>query len=465
MRQAVKCSAKGFVRAFCVVAAGLLPALPSSRARAQILMGKTGSEGAKTAAPLDPSIPTGASSMVGVRPPALPEMPLCSFALPLCVHRGRGVSEDSVMAWLSELERAYYRQTAVVGLPPPLPDGERGGGPGLDLYLTAPASAARTEVDQWDPVAGRDGASAFCVASASEPAIERAATLCIGEAIALRLDASETPFSRRALATELWLATGTPTSQDAASIDDFQSHPEVATVAREPSRYAEGSALWFEFLNDVKGGRDPASVALATFTLSGGARSAPDLRITNEPDTMDVLRTNFGATPSDFARLLGDFALRRAFVGSRDAQGYFPELRWVSDAGRVRFEWSVPFSSLPRTLAPSRPIQPTGSTYLWVSLDGGSANDALAFVADWEPPVAFKWNLTVVARDGKVVRMVDVPFLERGTHVERTLTDLVGGAGVLIAGTNLGGLGPTYPFDPDFEPFEPHSYTVYLAKQ
>ena len=37
-------------------------------------------------------------------------------------------------------------------------------------------------------------------------------------------------------------------------------------------------------------------------------------------------------------------------------------------------------------------------------------------------------------------------------------------AGVLIVGTNLGGLGPTYPFDPDFAPYEPHGYAVHLAK-
>ncbi len=47
--------------------------------------------------------------------------------------------------------------------------------------------------------------------------------------------------------------------------------------------------------------------------------------------------------------------------------------------------------------------------------------------------------------------------------MERIIGDLTGAAGVLIAGTNLGGLGPSYPFDPDFEPYEPHAYTVYLA--
>jgi hypothetical protein len=375
------------------------------------------------------------------------------------------MEESIAITWLSELERAHYLLTRVVGLPTPLSDDDRGGGPALDTYLTAHGAGVRTEVDAWELAASADRASAYCVASAHEPIVSRAATLCVAEAIALRLEAAETPFSRRALATDLWLAVGDPTVEDVRAVDDFQSHPELATIGRERSRHAEGSALWLEYLNSTRGGGDPASVALAAFILSSGAKSATDLRVNNEPDTMDVLRTTFGAAPSDFARLLGDFAVRRAFVGSRDAHGFFPELRWTSDAGRVRFEWSVPFSSLPRTLAPSRPVEPTGSTYLWVSLDGVPPRGGLAFVADWEPPVAFKWTLTVVAPDGTVLHTIDVPFLERGTHVERTLSDLDGGAGVLISGTNLGGIGPTYPFDPDFEPFEPHSYAVYLSKQ
>lgn len=427
-------------------------------------MGKTGDESTKAPPPLDPLIPTGGAFETGVRPEESGEPAACSFRVPACVHRARGVSELAVITWLSDLERAFDRLTGVLGLPPPLPDDARGGGPALDLYVVPGSSGVRAEIDAWDVPSFRDAASAFCVAGDGERGIERAASLCVAEAIALRLDAAETPFSRRALASELWYATGAPTSADAEALDDYQAHPEAATVARDRSRYAEGSALWLEFLDAEKGGREPASMALATFALSTGPRSAGDFRLTNEPDTMDVLRTNFGGTPTEFARLLGEFATRRAFVGSRDAEDYFPAFRFSSDFGRVRFEWSVPFSSLPRTLAPARPIDPTGTTYLWVSLDGAPPDATLAFGADWEPPVAFKWSLTVVGGNGRVVRTVDVPFLERGTHVERTVTDLDGGAGVLIAGVNMGGLGPTYPFDPDFEPFEPHSYVVYLAK-
>lgn len=461
MRQAVKCSAKSLRQAFLGLVSGL-SVLAVSTARAQLLLGKSGAEGAKAPQELDPGIPTGGFATGGTRPKDS-GAPCCSFHRPVCVH-APGVPEHAVMAWLSALETAEDRLTTVMGLPLPLADDDRGGGPELDLYIGARNEGVRAEVDAWDTPARWDAASAFCVAGAREGSIERAATLCVAEAIALRLDASETPFSRRALATELWHAVGFPTSADAEAIDEFQSHPELTPVARERSRYAEGSALWLEFLNGAKGGREPASIGLAAFVLSSGDRGTADLRFVNEPDTLDVLRNNFGGTPTDFARLVGDFAVRRAFVGARDAEGYFPGEQWTSSFGRVRFEWSIPFSSLPRTLAPLRAIEPLGSTYVWVSFDGATKPGTLLFVADWEPPVSFKWNLTLLSREGRVLRMVDVPFLERGTHVERTLTDLEG-AGVLVSGTNLGGIGPTYPFDPDFEPFEPHGYVVYLGKE
>jgi hypothetical protein len=430
--------------------------------------------------PLDPGIPTGTEERSPPRPAVpseLSEPPACSLRYALCVHRGAGVQEATVLVWLSDLETAYERLVGALRLPPPLPDGDRGGSAALDVYLTADAVDLRVELDARDVGRTTDSASAFCVASVASVASSasvapggdvtalRAATLCLGEAIALRLDAAETPFSRRGLATELWLATGSPTSADARAFDDVQAHPERAVLARERSDLSEGSALLFEYLDATKGRGGPASVALATAALSARRVSPVAFRFTNEPDLADVLRATFGGTPSDVSRFFGDFAVARAFVGARDREGAIPSLLWLGDFGRVRFEWTIESKSLPRQLAPSRPVEPTGATYLWVSLGEDAVGKTLAFQADWEPPVAFRWTLVLVARDGRPVRRIEVPFLERGTHVERVVTDLENAAGLLIAGTNLGGLGPTYPFDPDFEPFEPHGYSVALAMQ
>jgi len=449
----------------CLAAAGLVVGSDLATTEAQILRGITGPPIRRKPAPLSVALPLGAQTEFPPRPPGADAPAACSFRFPLCVHAAKTVSDTEVMTALGALERAYERLVGVLHAPAPLPDDARGGGPSLDLYLLRDASPLRVEADAPDVVVSHDAASAYCVLGASDPAIDRDATLCLGEAIAWGIDASETPFSRRALATYWWLVVGSPTSADVAAYDDYQSAPERSTVAREPSRYAEGSAAFLDYLDRDKGRGDPGALPLATFVLSGRARSPLAERWVNEPDTLDVLRTTFGATSTDFARELCRFAVARAFMGTRDAGGAFPDLAFTGDFGRVRFEWSVPFSSLPRNLAPSRAVFPLGATYLWVSMDSPPAKSTLTLSFDWEPPVAFAWSVVLVGPDGRALRTVDVPFLERGTHVERTVEDLSGAAGVLIVGTNLGGLGPSYPFDPDFEPFEPHAYSVYVAKQ
>lgn len=439
-------------------------ALPAESARGQLLLGEGFAPG-RPVPVLDSRIPTGAEMVTGFRPETSPEPGACSFRAAVCVHRGPGVSGSTTLGWLAQLEIARERLVDVLGLPPPTPDASAGGGPALDLYVVPGESGLEVFPDALDVPRPVDTAPAFCtVGSLREPSA-RDATLCIAEAIAIRLDASETPFSRRALASELWLVVGAPTSEDAARIDDTQAHPERAIVARDRTPYAEGAALFDEFLAIARGRSAPSDVALAMYALSAGPPSANGFRYVNEPDVLDVLRATFGPKPTDFAKFIGDFAVARAFVGNRDSEATFPALDWVGDFGRVRFEWSVPFSSLPRHLAPSRPVEPTGSTYLWVDLDEPHEGASLAFRAEWEPPAAFAWQLVSIDAEGHVQHRVDVPFLERETRVQRTMLDLRNARGVLIAGTNLGGLGPSYPFDPDFEPFEPHAYDVYLVRQ
>lgn len=433
--------------------------------RAQLLLG--GGHGAVERPPpaLDARIPRGAARVNTPRPVWAAGPAACSTRYPVCVHKADKADSLQAIAWLSALEAAYERVVLCLGAPGPLDDAGRGGTPALDMYLEDGEEPLWVGVDGTTPGAAHDTSAAFCVAGDRAEPIGRGATLCLGEAIALRLDAAETPFTRRALATELWLHTGLPTSADVRAIDDTQAEPEHAIVARDRTRFSEGGALLFEYVDFAKGHGVAAEAALATYAMSAGPPSPSALRWTNEPDILDVLRATFGPTPSDVARFFGDFSLARAFIGTRDAASSWPLLGFAGNFGRVRFEWSVPFSSLPRRLMPAHPVEPTGSTYLFVALDGNTSGQTIAFQADWEPPVSFRWTLALVASNGHLVRRIDVPYLERETHVERIVGDLSGSAGLLVAGTNLGGLGPSYPFDPDFEPFEPHGYTVYLARQ
>jgi hypothetical protein len=134
------------------------------------------------------------------------------------------------------------------------------------------------------------------------------------------------------------------------------------------------------------------------------------------------------------------------------------------DFGRVRFEWSVPFGSLPRRLAPTRPLEPTGATYLWVDCADAPAGAELTFVADWELPSIFRWSLIKVDKSGAESGRVDIAGVYGDSHVERSVVGLGGLAGLLIVGVNGGSTDRAHPFDPDEAPYMPHSYTVTLAK-
>jgi hypothetical protein len=95
----------------------------------------------------------------------------------------------------------------------------------LDAYVTAPGTPFAADAEP--PARGLfSSAAAFCRLPLDEPPLLlRSAVLCVGEAIALGLDASEPPFSRRAFATSLWWLSGLPTPLDLEAVDALQRSP------------------------------------------------------------------------------------------------------------------------------------------------------------------------------------------------------------------------------------------------
>ncbi len=396
------------------------------------------------------------------------ERPACSLRRPVCVHRAAAVPESAAATALEALEAAYERLVLALRLPAPAVDGGRGGTDGLDLYLQALASQGSGDpvelgLDPIDPW-GFDRASAFCRSSVrSEADLERAASLCLGEAIVARLDPATTPSLRRAFALHLWLATGSPAGTDLAAIEDAQATPERAVAGRDRGPGTMGAALLLEHLEATHGSGGPGSLATGLFAAAASDTDAGALTWNDEPDALDVLRHTFGARPPEAARLFGNFAVARAFLGSRDDHTHLPRLTSVGDAGRIRFDWLLPLSTLPRRVGASRPIEPTGSVYVWVDLDEVLASKRLGFEAEWEPPVTFQWTMVRLDADGRELSRVAAPFQERSTRVGQLVEDLAGAAAVLIVGTNLGGIGPGELHDPDLAPVEPSGYAIHVT--
>ena len=129
----------------------------------------------------------------------------------------------------------------------------------------------------------------------------------------------------------------------------------------------------------------------------------------------------------------------------------------------MRFDWSIGYGSLPRRVSPERPIEPTGSTYVWVDLRSAPRGARLLLRMEWEAPVVFRWVLVRVRLDGSEASHVLVTSQQRSTSADRNLDDLDGLAGVAIIGINTGDLRLDDPFDPDVAPYEPHGYVLTLA--
>jgi hypothetical protein len=420
----------------------------------------------------DPRLPTGSEFGTSERPDRgdlSSEPPACSARASVCVHRSPGVTGETALAALAAIETAYEKLVFALGLPAPLGDEGRGGSDALDWYLQATDDVSqgyeRVTVAA-DPrrLGGFDRAAGFCRALADPGVLlDRAATLCVGEAIALRLDPGETPFLRRAFATELWWITGAPTSLDFEAIDRVQSRPDLAVAGSELDANAEGSALFLEYLETARSIAGPGALSTALFAAAAQSTPASADRYVNEPDVFDVLMHTLDENQKNVAELLGNFSVARAFGGEREDGEHLPGVAWAGAFGKPSFEWVIAYSSLPRRVKVG-PIEPTGCAMIWVTLDGVKEGASVGLQAEWEPPAEFQWHLVRVGADGAELGRVAVPFRERASEVEGRVVELGGAAALLVIGTHLERVDPAHPFDPDVAPFEPHSATVYLAK-
>jgi hypothetical protein len=365
------------------------------------------------------------------------------------------------MLWA--LETAYRQLVHAMGLPAPLGDWSRGGSDALDLYLDRDApQPLRSDHEEViaDPF---DSAPAFCVARpAHGVAARRIATRCIGEAIAWRLDPAESPSMRRAFAAALWWEIGAPTSDDLDALSQVQSDPERALIEQAASSRSDGDALLFVFLHARRGVGGPGVLPTAMFSASAQTTPAGDWRWHNEPDLFDVLRHSVGPKLGGLAQFLRELAVTRAFLGTGD--GRLPTLAWTGGFAAPRIDWTIAASSLPRNLACSRDVEPTGSVYMRLELDRWDSKATLGLRASWEAHAAFAWTVVRLDAAGRDVGQLDVPFAEGETSAEAQVVRFDDTRTLLFVGTNVGGLGKSGTFDPDLTPLEPSGCELYLAR-
>jgi hypothetical protein len=447
--------------ALVVLALGIVsPRLWAERARPGLLWGG-GTDSPRVAAHVDPLLPTGALVVSQARP-ALARR-FCSLRVPVCVHHAASLPADLGAAYLLALEDAHARLVGALALPRPLADPGLGPTSGLDLYLLP--EGPRELVVASDPRMLSDArTSAHCRVRPSREAHRHHAAVCVAEAILMGLNAAETPYFRRAIAAYLASTIEGPATAALQAIDTLQDNPQLTVVGRELAPESEGGELLLHYLDKRLAAARPGPLPVALLQLARTGTAAGRLEWDNEPDSIDVLRQAFDGSGDSFGDFMLGFAVQRAFVGSRDSGQNAPSLLWLGDAGRVRFDWVLKASSLPRRVAPLRPLEPFGTSYIWLDLDRVSLGSTLAFRADWEAPSSFRWTLVAIDAEGGLLRRYDLPEVRDATSAERTIVDYAAASALLIVGTNLGGVDRAHPFDPDYEPFEAHGFTVYLAE-
>ncbi len=437
------------------LAAGL--AHPPAPARAQSILLGPAPRRMKSSPLYDPALPTGAerAPQLAVDEPGLSRF--CSATRPLCVTWAAGEKTLRVLDALSQLEIAYDHFVLDLDLPAPrYSDDARP----LTWHVES-ASLPLTIRLRPNLSAGFDTASVVCH-SGTEKDMARFAHLCVGEAIAARLDPAETPELRRAYAIYLWWLLGKFTDVDATQMAQVQSSPQAAVFTRDSLAEAPAAALFFDYLDQKFGSNSTAALPTGMLSLSA-QRTPPDTwRYLNQPDVADVLRATFDDNLSVWAHRILDFAFAReqATKGSGD----LAPLATMGDLVQPRIDWVIKASSLPRRVAPALPLQPWGSVYVRIDLDVPTEKLELGIKTEWEAPVAMIWQIAKLDDTGKDIGRIEIAFEQRGNEIERRLVALEGTRSLLIVGMNLGGVDLSHPFDPDHEPFEPHGCTVYVGR-
>lgn len=386
---------------------------------------------------------------------------ICSFEAPICVH-ARSQEGEQALRVLQEAEvahRFFLYQARLSRL-----EGDaQGGSSAVDLYLKdLQGSPLRIGFDLPTHFP-YDRAPIYAILEqkltgcARSTAVHRA--LAIAHLAAIDAGAFGGTFATSAAYLAM-MSTGC-NGEVLAALDTAQAHPEAPILPPSEPDASQASPLLWWWLESTMGQDAPGS--LVTGLWYSGVQSTPldFTRFKNDPDLLAVLRRLALHRKTTLDSLLLDFAVARAFVGERDDGQHWAETAWLGAAGRIRFESSWPYKTLPRRLA-FTPLEPTGSTYVWVDLQGAPPHPRLGFHVRWEHPVTMRWALVRVSKDGEEQSRMVIPYRRGIFEADAILEELEDMAGVIIVGVNNGGISLSEPQRLDEAPYEPHGGTIHI---
>lgn len=375
----------------------------------------------------------------------------------VCVHAEDAAAAEGAERALTAAEAALDMML-ITGLPAPLPDGGRGGSLALDVYLgaEAPRRAEAIPDGLWPSPFDRSAAFARVRWPLRGPAcaLELAATEAVLAAAWVGLDAAPSPAMTRAHARYVAQQWQPCPALLAAEVDHAQRRPEVALLDLP-------APLLGWFLEDRYGVGPVGTLSTSLWAI--GAQPAPrGNHHVDEPDLFDVLRRVMPYRHKTLGETLLQLAIARAFMGSRSDGQHLRDSDWLGDLGRVRFDWRVDYASLPRRLAPPRPLAPTGASYIWVDLDQAKPDQGLVFHARWEESHVFQWALVRIDAEGRSIGAHLTGGIFGNSEAVTTIETLGGAAALLVVGVHVGNDNRRLAYDPDVGPSQVTSYEVTL---
>ena len=289
------------------------------------------------------------------RPDAASQRMCSPYAL-LCVHADPGVSPRSMRIALNALERARSHLD-VMGWPWPISDGDLGGGPDLDLYLSR-ALAPDAYSDGMPTWTYFDRASTFAVIrpSPADGRLDACATAAYADALLMGMDPAEARTWRRATAAWLtWELTGqlgcnaTPHRQQA---EPYRSW--VAGAAGEGT----GGAILLSYLS-ARHDAVPGQFVRDVWGLAS-QRTWEGIGLRADPDLWSAIQTAVDRSGDRLVDNIEELAVLRWFVGRSK-----PTDSAISLLGP---DAMVPISRemkrLPTRVVASQPLAAFGSSYV-----------------------------------------------------------------------------------------------------
>jgi hypothetical protein len=398
----------------------------------------------------------------------------CSFRFPICVHADGQIAPAVVLSAVNAAESAWEAYTGPMGLPAPDASLTTGA---FDLYLT-PNGTLDVEAyfDERDARSRVDRGNAFVVldgrVSTGCP-MDAAVAYGVARGIQLTVAPATDSGSARAEAQSLAsLVVPCAMGRAAGAVGLVQWHPELSFAdtlvsADAPLRasFSRGGSLFYGWLDEAYG-QYPGAIVSALWSLTPTITETGAALWNNEPDGFDVLRKSFKdalSHGSDVADLYLDFAVARAFQGSRSDGKHGRDMQALGDGGAVLFDWEVDFPDHARSLSSRRPLAPLGSAYFVVRTANAPPMARLRVEASWEERARMKLAVVKLDKDGRELGRLPVGSLKKATNAQLSIVDLTGVDRLMIVAVNAG--DPTYQFDPDDAEWEPHALVVAIAPE